>query len=70
MRFNEPAHVKDILNDILPIDIINASDRFYHEMLGLGDAEKKRIRFREVFFTQCFLRLLGTMAVTGWYRVQ
>ncbi|WP_243666040.1 hypothetical protein [Vulcanisaeta sp. JCM 16159] len=54
MRFNEPAHVKDILNDILPIDIINASDRFYHEMLGLGDAEKKRIRFREVFLRSAF----------------
>ncbi len=75
MRFNEPAHVKDILNDILPIDIINASDSFYHEMLGLSDAEKKRIRFREVFYGVlseiargygCDWLVQGTIAPPDW----
>ncbi|GAB6943230.1 GMP synthase (glutamine-hydrolyzing) [Vulcanisaeta sp. JCM 14467] len=51
MRLGEPANVKELLSDILPIEVINAGDRFYREMLGLGDAEEKRIRFREVFYT-------------------
>lgn len=50
MRLNEPAHVRELLRDVLPIEIIDAHDRFYREMLGLGDAEEKRIKFREVFY--------------------
>ncbi|ADN50011.1 ATP-binding protein [Vulcanisaeta distributa] len=50
MRLNEPAHVKELLRDVLPIEVIDARDRFYREMLGLSDAEEKRIRFREVFY--------------------
>ncbi|WP_048056940.1 GMP synthase (glutamine-hydrolyzing) [Vulcanisaeta moutnovskia] len=51
MRLNEPEHIKEILRAVLPLEIINASDRFYREMLGLSDAEEKRTRFREVFYT-------------------
>ena len=50
MRINEPSNVKEMLKAVLPIEVIDASGRFYREMLGLSDAEEKRIRFREVFY--------------------
>ena len=51
MRINEPGSVREMLKAVLPIEVIDASGRFYREMLGLGDAEEKRIKFREVFYT-------------------
>lgn len=51
MRMNEPMHVRESLKDILTIEVIDARDRFYRELLGLSDAEEKRVRFRETFYT-------------------
>ncbi len=51
MRLGEPDQVRELLRDLLPIEVVNARDRFYREMLGLSDAEEKRVRFREVFYT-------------------
>ncbi len=50
MRLNEPAHVKELLRDILPVEVVDAREQFYGVMLGLSNAEEKRIRFREVFY--------------------
>ncbi len=50
MRNNEPNYIKSILSGVLPIDIIDMHERFYREMFGIGDAEEKRVRFREVFY--------------------
>ncbi len=51
MRANEPDQVKSLLSNVLPIEIVDARDYFYRELIGISDAEKKRVRFREVFYT-------------------
>ena len=51
MRLGEPTNVKELLSGVLSIEVINAGDRFYREMHGLSDAEEKRVRFREVFYS-------------------
>jgi GMP synthase (glutamine-hydrolysing) len=51
MRSNEPNQVKSLLSGVLPINIVDLHDYFYREMLGIGDAEEKRVKFRELFYT-------------------
>ncbi|WP_069807661.1 GMP synthase (glutamine-hydrolyzing) [Vulcanisaeta thermophila] len=50
MRINEPQSVRDALRDLLPLEIIDLSNEFYSSMMGLADAEEKRLRFRETFY--------------------
>jgi len=50
MRLNEPEEIKETLRGILPLDVINAKEEFLGKMLGLSDAEEKRIKFRDVFY--------------------
>jgi len=50
MRKGEPQWVKEVLKDVMPVEIINASERFYEAVKGLKDAEEKRKAFREVFY--------------------
>ncbi|MFB6469821.1 MAG: GMP synthase [Vulcanisaeta sp. AZ3] len=51
MRANEPINVKSLLNNLLPLTILDVHEEFYREMLGISDAEEKRIRFRNIFYT-------------------
>jgi GMP synthase (glutamine-hydrolysing) len=51
MRENESSEVKSLFTSMgIDIDIVNAKERFYEKTLGLSDAEKKRIAYREVFY--------------------
>jgi GMP synthase (glutamine-hydrolysing) len=53
MREGEPEHVAEILLKPpfnAPMKIVNVRDRFLQAMKGLGDAEEKRKRFREIFY--------------------
>ncbi len=50
MRKGEPEWVKEILKDVMPVEIVDAKERFYKAVEGLEDAEEKRKAFREVFY--------------------
>ncbi len=50
MREGEPEWVKKVLENSLPIEIVDAKDHFYKALFGLEDAEEKRKTFREIFY--------------------
>ncbi len=50
MRKGEPEWVKEVLKDVMPVEIVDAKERFYKAVEGLEDAEEKRKAFREVFY--------------------
>ncbi|MCX8185346.1 MAG: GMP synthase [Sulfolobales archaeon] len=50
MRLGEERIVADSLKGLIDVDIVDRSERFYRAILGLGDAEEKRIAFRDVFY--------------------
>ncbi|ALU11750.1 GMP synthase [Ignicoccus islandicus DSM 13165] len=50
MREGEPLWVKEVLKDVMPIEIVDASERFMKELIGKSDAEEKRKIFREIFY--------------------
>ncbi len=52
MRENESEEVRSIFSSIgIDIDVIDVKERFYEKTFGLTDAEKKRIAYREVFYS-------------------
>jgi len=53
MREDEPQQVKTSFDSVSPVKlkIVNAEDRFYSAVRGLNDAEKKRVAFREAFYS-------------------
>jgi len=50
MRKGEPEWVKNVLRDVMPVEIVDAKERFFNAVKGLSDAEEKRKAFREVFY--------------------
>ncbi|AWR97517.1 GMP synthase [Acidianus sulfidivorans JP7] len=50
LRKNEANKVKNLLKDIIPIQIIDKSNEFINSLEGLEDAEEKRKKFREIFY--------------------
>jgi GMP synthase (glutamine-hydrolysing) len=54
MREGEPEKVAEILSKEpfkVPVKIVNVRERFLNAMKGLRDAEEKRKKFRETFYT-------------------
>ncbi|MEM4701251.1 MAG: ATP-binding protein, partial [Candidatus Bathyarchaeia archaeon] len=54
MREGEPERVAEILYKEpfkVPVKIVNVQERFLNAMKGLHDAEEKRKKFRETFYT-------------------
>ncbi len=54
MREGEPEKVAEILSREpfkVPVKIVDVRERFLNAMKGLRDAEEKRKRFREIFYT-------------------
>jgi len=51
MRINEPTEVIESLRGLLPIRLIDVKEEFYTAMMGLSDAEEKRVRFRDTFYS-------------------
>ncbi len=51
MRLGEELQVPRLLRRVLPnLEVIRARSEFYEATMGVGDAEEKRRRFREVFY--------------------
>ncbi|MEM2518449.1 MAG: ATP-binding protein, partial [Candidatus Bathyarchaeia archaeon] len=54
MREGEPEKVAEILSKEpfkVPVKIVDVRERFFNAMKGLRDAEEKRKKFRETFYT-------------------
>ena len=54
MREGEPEKVSALLSQPplnLPMKVVNVTERFLNEMKGLRDAEEKRKKFRETFYS-------------------
>ncbi|MGB9729276.1 MAG: ATP-binding protein [Thermoprotei archaeon] len=52
MRQNESDEVRSLFASMgIEIDIVDVKERFYEKTFGLSDAEKKRIAYREVFYS-------------------
>jgi len=50
MREGEPQWVKEILKNVMPVEIVDVKEEFYGELMGKSDAEEKRKIFRELFY--------------------
>ncbi len=50
MRMNEGVKVKEMLKDLMPLEVVDMSETFYRRIEGLSDAEIKRKAFRETFY--------------------
>lgn len=50
MRTGEGRVVRDSLRGIIDVEEVDRSGRFYANLLNLGDAEQKRVVFRETFY--------------------
>ncbi|MEM0352701.1 MAG: GMP synthase [Sulfolobales archaeon] len=50
MRLNEGHFVRDSLKELIDVEVIDRSSRFYDNLLGLEDAEHKRVVFRDTFY--------------------
>ncbi|MCS7099671.1 MAG: GMP synthase, partial [Sulfolobales archaeon] len=50
MRLGEGSVVRESLRGLIDVDLVDRSERFYGAILGLEDAEKKRVAFRDVFY--------------------
>ncbi len=50
MREGEPGWVKEVLKDVMPVEIVDVKEEFYKHLMGLSDAEEKRKVFRELFY--------------------
>ncbi|ABP94377.1 MULTISPECIES: GMP synthase (glutamine-hydrolyzing) [Metallosphaera] len=51
LRENEANRVKDLLKSVMPLKIVDRSERFISSIEGLEDAEEKRKKFRDVFYS-------------------
>ncbi|MCG2908994.1 MAG: GMP synthase [Stygiolobus sp.] len=50
LRENEAKKVKDMLKGLLPLEIVDVSQKFISELEGYSDAEEKRKKFRSLFY--------------------
>ncbi|MEM1982851.1 MAG: GMP synthase [Sulfolobales archaeon] len=50
MRMDEGFKVREMLKDLMPLEVIDMSETFYERIEGLSDAEVKRREFRNVFY--------------------
>ncbi|MEM1623715.1 MAG: GMP synthase [Sulfolobales archaeon] len=50
MRLNEDHFVRSSLKELIDVEVVNRSRRFYDNLLGLEDAERKRLVFRDTFY--------------------
>ncbi len=50
MRMYEGVKVKEMLRNLIPLEVVDMSEVFYRRIEGLSDAEVKRKVFREVFY--------------------
>jgi len=50
MRLGECFKVREMLKDLMPIEVIDRSELFYQRIEGLSDAEVKRKEFRNTFY--------------------
>lgn len=50
LRKNEAQKVKKMLENLLPLEIVNKSEEFISALEGYEDAEEKRKKFRELFY--------------------
>jgi GMP synthase (glutamine-hydrolysing) len=51
LRKDEARKVKDMLKDILPLQIVDKSEEFISALEGISDAEEKRKKFRDLFYS-------------------
>jgi len=51
MRLNEGHFVRNSLRDLIDVEVMDRSSRFYDNLLGLEDAEHKRVVFRDTFYS-------------------
>ncbi len=51
MRLNEVEGVVGSLRGLMPLEAFDASSEFYRALMGISDAEAKRVAFRETFYT-------------------
>ncbi|MEL9970484.1 MAG: ATP-binding protein, partial [Metallosphaera sp.] len=51
LRENEAERVKSSLSNIIPLEIEDVSEMFMKGLEGIGDAEAKRKKFRELFYS-------------------
>ncbi len=51
LRKNEARKVKEMLTGILPLQIIDKSNDFITALEGISDAEEKRKKFRDLFYS-------------------
>ena len=50
LRENEAQKVKDMLKDVMPLQVVDVSEEFVSALEGLSDAEEKRKKFRQLFY--------------------
>ncbi|BCU69393.1 ATP-binding protein [Stygiolobus caldivivus] len=50
LRENEAEKVKAMVSDLMPLQVVNVSEKFLSELEGKDDAEEKRKKFRELFY--------------------
>lgn len=50
LREREAERVKEMLKDIMPLQIIDVKEEFISAIEGLSDAEEKRKKFRKLFY--------------------
>jgi len=56
MRLGEGERVRRLLAGLLDVEVVVRSGRFYESVMGLEDAERKRVAFRDAFY-----RVLGEL---------
>jgi len=50
LRENEAQKVKEMLKNIMPLQVVDVSEEFISALEGLSDAEEKRKKFRQLFY--------------------
>ncbi len=50
LRLNEAQRVKEMLKDLMPLNVIDRSGEFLKAVEGLSDSEEKRKAFRKTFY--------------------
>ena len=50
LRENEAERVKKMVERVMPLQIVDVSEKFISELEGMSDAEEKRKKFRELFY--------------------
>ncbi|QIW25126.1 GMP synthase [Sulfolobus sp. S-194] len=50
LRENEAENVKNMLKDLMPLQVIDEREKFISSLEGMSDAEEKRKKFRQLFY--------------------